>query len=72
MCLRERVRARGCGMCTLEAYAFCKRVRMCTGTPVTTPTSSQPQDKSLRLRVPQYPQLCNGWGYYLKGSRENH
>lgn len=33
MCLRERVRARGCGMCTLEAYAFCKRVRMCTADP---------------------------------------
>lgn len=22
--------------------------------------------------MPQYPHLCSGWGYYLKGSRENH
>lgn len=72
MCLYEGVRVRVRGVCTREAHAFCKRVRLFTVDP-----SGHTNKLPAPEQVPEAPcasvsPAVQWWGYYLKGGGENH
>lgn len=73
MCLYGGVRVRVHGVCTCEAHAFCKRVRLFTVDPSGhTNKLPAPEQVSEAPCASVSPAVQCGGGYYLKGGRENH